>query len=126
MHTPKATSTRNLYDLSLSLSPTAGHRRRPPGLTAGHRPPSLRSGSPLCTPPTPPPPPPLLCPDRPPFLRRRYNIAAAEARSSAAPPLHRQQPRIHLCSDPPAVGRSGAWLPAWSTSEICFASGVVL
>ncbi|XP_047260541.1 arabinogalactan protein 1-like [Capsicum annuum] len=104
--------------------PTAGHHRTlslprlgppapSPSPTYGADP----TAGPDCRSPTavaeirfPPAVPPLLCPDPP--------SAGTVQQGSSCSSVFSRQPRIHLSSDPPVAGRRGAWLPAWSTSEI--------
>ncbi|XP_047270450.1 pectinesterase inhibitor 10-like [Capsicum annuum] len=97
-----------------SLSRASALRRRPdrrsPTLTAGPDRWSSGSVAEIRFPPAvPPPPPPSVQP--PPS-------AGAVQQGSSCSSVFSRQPRIHLSSDPPAAGPRGAWLPAWSTSEI--------
>ncbi|XP_047264179.1 verprolin-like [Capsicum annuum] len=122
------------YPLSLPRPGLRPRRRRrptaptrPPVTDADPRPrPSVTDADPLRRTPVPPPlyPPfsvqtPTPTPTPTPLLRRRYNSATAEARSSAATAA-RSPAAVDPSQqrNPPAAGRHGAWLPAWSTSEI--------
>ncbi|XP_047264666.1 cyclin-dependent kinase inhibitor 1C-like [Capsicum annuum] len=92
-----------------SPTPTPGPDRRSPTPTpvAEHR-----------FPPAVPPHPTPFSVQTPFFSGAVTTVQQPKLDLQPQPPLHRQQPQIHLSSDPPAAGRRGAWLPTWSTSEI--------